>query len=317
MTRRSRRGYWAAVAAAIALGVVGTAVAATAYAHDRNPRTVVHAYFAALADGRAADALALGDVPEGNRSYLTADVLRAQLDVGRIGSLMIRDVRQRGSRVVVAVHYQLRAAGSDPVDVMDSVPLRRHGTGWLLERTAVTVSPLTAKAQSRFALAGAPVPTESILLLPGALPLQTNASGLGFDRSAAVVTFAGAAPAVSPMITDAGQTAIAAALDSAVSTCLANSLSMPDCPLYVLGARVVPGSIGGTATTPPSAAKPSIRLADDPLGSVAARGTFTVDAHWRQLDFNNIARDGSGPLTLSYSATVYLVDPMVVKWQPS
>lgn len=314
MSRRSRRGwYWAAVATAIAVAVAGTVVAATSYVHESNPRTVVAAYFDALAAGRAADALALGDIPDGDRSYLTDDVLKAQLDVGQISGLTTGDVQRQGSRAVVAVHYRLDAANLDPTDVTDTVPLHRHGAGWLLERSAVVVPPIAANAQTRVALAGTALPTQPILLLPGALPVQTNAAELGFDRSATVVTFDGAAPGVSPVITDAGQAAIGAALDAAVATCLANTSSMPNCPLYVTGARVVPGTLTGTVTTPPSA-RSTLRLAEDPGGAVTARGTFVVDASWRQLDFDNIARATAGSLTLSYSATVFLVDPIVVQW---
>lgn len=314
MNRRSRRAYWAAVAAAIVIGVIGATVAVTVYVHERNPRTVVQEYFDALAEGRAADALALGHIPEGDRRYLTDEVLRTQLDNGGITGLTIRGVEEHGSTAAVAVRYQLTLAGEDPIDIGDSIPLHRHGAGWLLERTAVAVPPIAANAETRFALAGTALPAEPILLLPGALPVQTNAAGLGFDRSAAVVTFAGAAPAVAPVLTADGAAAIGAALDAAVAACLADATSMPNCPLYVLGARVVPRTLTGEVTAPPSAGPPNLRLADDPNGSVIARGSFTIDATWRQLDFNNIARNASGPLALSYSATVYLVDPIVVQW---
>jgi hypothetical protein len=306
------------VAATTALGVLSLSVALTAYVRERDPRTVVEQYFAALAAGRAADALALGGIPAGDRSFLTDQVLRAQLDAGQIGGLAIRRVqRPAGGGAVVDVRYQLSVAGADPIEVQDSVPLRRHGLGWMLAASAATVPQLAPSAQLRVALAGAPLPRGPILLLPGALPLGTNADGLAFDRSAAVVTFSGDPAQVVPVITPAGDEAIGAALDAAIARCLADDASMPNCPVAVPGQRVVPGSFSGTATTLPSAAGPDLEVADDPAGSVAARGTFVVDGRWRALNFDNIAAAASGSVTMAYGATVYLVEPIVVVWSAS
>lgn len=316
MSRRARRrAYWAAVAATLAVGIAGSAVAGAAYVRERDPAAVVREYFDAIADGRAADALALGDIPDGERGYLTAEVLRAQLDAGRVQRVRIGEVDRRGDRAVVAVAYRLSARDGSEATVSDEVPVRRHGVGWLLERAAVVVPAMAADAASRVALAGAPLPSEPILLLPGALPLTTNAPALAFDLGASAVTFAGEAPSATPVLAPTAQAEIGFALDSALTACLRDNAAMADCPLEVPDARLVPGSLDGLATTPPSAGA-RVTLQTDPAGVVRVRGTFVMSATWTELDFDNIASKQSGQVTVRYGATVTLVDPMVVQWDP-
>src|ERR1700712_2462091 len=70
--------FWLAALIATFALVGGTFVAVSSYLSSAQPGTVAVAYFTALSNDDAARALAYGPVPAGDRSYLTAEVLKAQ-----------------------------------------------------------------------------------------------------------------------------------------------------------------------------------------------------------------------------------------------
>jgi hypothetical protein len=331
LSRRSRRWYWTSVAALAVVAVAGATVAVLSILDVRRPDSVVRQYFADLRAGRAAEALALGPVPDGDRRFLTPAVLGLQATAGRIEDLRIGAVARHGDRATVTVSYRLSSAGPEPArggspsTVSDTVPVHRDGLGWALDASAVIVGPLYASARDRIALAGIAIPTAPVLMFPGSLPASTNSAELAIDRGAAVVRFDGAAPRLTPLLTSAGESAVLAAIDAALQACLepadasstAPTGGRADCPLDVPDQRYVPQSMTGTVSSPPSAGATSIDVATDPAGSVAVQGGFSVDAAWQQLDFDNIAQPESGSLTLTFAASVALVEPLVVTWTPA
>lgn len=300
----------------VALGVTaagaGTAVAGIMQAG--RVETTVEDYFAAVADGRAADALALGAIPDGDRSYLTQDVLDAQRDIGRISGVDVGTVTRSGSAASVVVSYRV-STGAASFDVRDTVHLDKHGWRWRMAAVAAPVSVTADTAADRVALAGTALPVKPVLMFPGSLPLETNSGLLSVFREQTVARFAASGPVdVVIGVSADGQTAIAAALDAAVAACLAPANADPTCPTTVQGVRFVPGSMTGSPTQPPSVAGVTYGVLPDASGRILASGNFQAQVQWKQLNFNNVAETKTDALTLSYKATVPAVDPIRVLW---
>ena len=298
----------------MALTAAGAGVAAAGIRQAGRVESTVEAYFDAVADGRAADALSLGALPEGDRSYLTADVLLAQRDIARISQVEIGTVTRSGAAAEAVVTYRLDLQDG-PITVQDSVRLDRSGWRWTMAAVAAPVSLTAAVAATRISLAGTALPSSPVLMFPGSVPLQTNSDLLGIDRRTAVVRFAASEPiAVAVAVPAAAQATLAAALDAAVTSCLDPGNQDPSCPTTVQGVRFIPGSMTGTATVPPSAAGVTYAVLPDAAGRISVSGTFQAQAQWQQLDFNNLADPQSGELTLRYQATIPALDPVQVLW---
>lgn len=314
MSRRSRRWYWAGVIGALALTASGAGAAVAGVTEAGRVESAVETYFDALADGRAADALALGDLPDGDRSYLTAAVLRVQNEVGRIADLRIGRVSRGGGQATVDITYRLGGTGDSP-DLHDTVALHKKGLRWRLSATAARVSMTAPDAASRIALAGTALPDAPVLVFPGALPAQTNTQLLGVDRDLAIARFTASEPVtLRAVISETGRSKVAAALDAALAACLQEANDDPSCPTAVDGVRFVPGSMSGTLTEPPSAAGALYGVTPDPSGRIVVSGTFRAQATWQELDFNNIAQDHSAEVTLRYTATVPADEPVQILW---
>lgn len=314
MSRAPRRWFWSAVVVALAVTAVGTGLALAGIMQAGRVESTVEDYFAAVAQGRAAGALALGAIPDGDRSYLTQAVLDAQRDVGRISHLDIGTITRTGTAAAVDVSYRLSAGGAS-FDVLDTVHLDKFGWRWRMAAVATPVSMTAETATSRVALAGTALPTVPVLMFPGSLPLQTNSDLLGLDREQTVVRFAAPGPVeVAIAVPPAGRTAVAAALDAALTSCLAAANDDPNCPTTVQGVRFVPGSMTGSLTQAPSVAGVTFTVLPDVAGRILVTGTFQAQAQWKQLNFNNLSEAKAGELTLSYQATILAVDPIRVQW---
>jgi hypothetical protein len=310
---RSRRWFWAGVAASLMITAAGAAIAATGLVLAARPDAPVRDYLADVRSGDAAAALALGSVPTGDRRFLTAAVLADQSAAGRIEDLQIASIQRQGESAVVSIRYQL-VGPSTRTAVQDDIPVRKHGLRWRLAASAVLVTPSDSQAASRIAVAGASVPTQPYLMFPGALPAQTNSALLSVDRARAVIRFATDVPQYVPLvIPDEGRAAISAALDAAMVACLGDQ-GTDACGLSVRGVRYVPGSLAGTVSALPSAGPPVLTIGTEPGGVILVTGTFGLAATWRQLDFNNIEQDESGPLTLTYSAKLSADTPVAIQW---
>lgn len=314
MSRASRRWFWSGVVVALAVTAIGSGAAVAGIVQAGRVETTVEDYFAAVAQGRAADALALGAIPDGDRRYLTSEVLEAQRDVGRISQVDIGTVTRSGSAAAVDVSYRLSAGGTT-FTVLDTVHLDQHGWRWRMTAVAAPVSVTADTASTRIALAGTALPTGPVLMFPGSLPLQINSDLLGLYRDETVARFA--APGsidVVIAVSTAGQAAVAAALDAAVTACLDPANEDPSCPTTVPGVPFVPMSMTGSLTQAPSVAGVTYEVLPDASGRIFASGTFQAQAKWKQLNFNNLSEAERGDLTLSYQATIPALEPIRVQW---
>ena len=307
-----RRGlFWAGVLVALVAVVGGTLITVTAWTSESAPETTAVAYFQALGRGDAPAALGLGDVPPGVHTYLTREVLQAGLKIARISDVRVLSVTRTGRTARVTLQYQLNYSTGSPATVTDAVTTVRHGRGWRLTRTAVPVRLDAQAAGARMNIAGAPVPTASVLFFPGALPVGLDTPNLEVNQL--VVHLNGAVPnIVAPKVSSTGQEVIGSAVGAAVRSCLTGNAAGP-CPVPT-DPRVVPGSVRG-AVTGDLADQLSISIQPDANGLLAVTGVVDVKGTYKRLDFNNQPVTKTGPVELMINARCYASNPGKLVWE--
>ena len=236
-------------------------------------------------------------------------MLRAGLKIAKLTSVSVLSTSQQGDTAKVTIQYQLRFP-TKTVVVNDTVSLRKHSDGWRLGATAVATNLDPVVAARRLVLAGAAVPSGTVLLFPGALPLAADTPNL--DVGLPVVHLQGVVPRnIRPTVSAAGRQAVADAVAGAVQKCLDGKVIQP-CPT-INDDRAVPGSIRGTLPSD-VASHLDITLAPGPSGLIEISGTVDVHGRYQRLDFNNLPFTHSGPLALNVRAQAYATDPSKLQW---
>lgn len=309
-----RRWYWLGVLAAIGLLVAGTVVAVAGYTATQGPDGVVRGYFDALAGSDAATALAYGTVPAGPHSLLTDAVLREQNRIAPLSDVAVRGTSRRGDHATVTVRYTL-GFPKHPQTVSVQVGVHRAGDSWRLDAVAVSTQLQLSGAQQRASILGGPVPEETALLFPGAVPIRFDTPYLELDPDRGRVTF-GAQPStlVLVRVSDAGRQAVMSWLTEALRACLTSGAD-PGCPQP--DERYVPGTLRGALAGSPS---DSLTVAVDGglQGWLLVGGTQPVQAtSYQRLDFENRPVTGHGRVSLQVSARAYPVPPLRVVWTAS
>ncbi|MFL6163693.1 MAG: hypothetical protein ACJ74U_15920 [Jatrophihabitantaceae bacterium] len=288
------------------------AITVVQYRAERSPAAVVRRYFAALAAGDAAVALGYAAVPA-RGDYLTASVLRQQLDRASLTGFTVLRSELAGDRGTVSVRYQLRF-GTGPRQLTDIVPVVRRGSSWRLERVAASTElAVTSSGIDRLTLAGGTLPSAPVLLFPGALPLGTDNPAVQIDGQPALrLSPAQQSTEITVSLTDAAKTHLRQGLDRALASCLAGGSAQPNCP-QAGDSRPVPGSLRGTALPP----RQPLRMSLDLGGVVELAGTVTVRGSWQTWDFNNqaVRHTGDTDLDLHASASIAKLDS--IYWSSS
>jgi hypothetical protein len=312
--KRHRLLFWTAMVLALAAVGGGLGLAYDAYEEETAPERVVLDYFAAVAGGDAAAALAYGDLPDEESDLLTAEVLAAQLAIAPITAVTVHVPAASGKSASAQVSYQLEfPTGAQTVE--DTIPLTRAGRTWRLATVAVPVAMRVTNGTSRATLAGADVPFGRHLLFPGALPIAFDTASLGLEEDTRVVRFAQVGDLEeSAELTEAGMAAVAAALDAAFEACLAGTADAPTlCPLPA-DARAVPGSLSGT-TASPASGEILIETQAGNDGLVRMVGDVTVTGEYQTLDFNNQHVVKTGDLVVEVRAACYVTSPESIIWR--
>jgi hypothetical protein len=303
-----RRLFWFAVLVALAAVAAGALIIASAYVSESEPETVAVAYFHALGRGDAAGALGLGDVPAGSRTYLTSQVLDAALSIAKISDVRVLSATRHGRTAEVTLEYQLGAQ-----QVSDAVSLVRHGRGWRLTRTAVPVHLQVVAGAGRMSIAGARVPTTTVLLFPGALPVALDTPNLNLGGLHVVHMNGGVGQVIEqrlvPEVSLAGQHRVSDAVRAAVQACVSGRAS-GGCPRPP--SRVVPGSVRGSVTG--NVEKPLPMTVAGSAGLLKISGHVTVRGSYQQLDFDNQPVRRTEPLKLEINAQCYATDPTRIAW---
>lgn len=301
--------FWLGLLLCAALALGGASFATAAYLADGQPATVVRAYFAALQRGDAAAALGYGDLPAGAPGLLTDRVLAAQRAVAPIAGLTVIGVFVHGDNADVDVSYAL---GRRPV--LDRVPVVRRGHGWRLAHGAVAVALHTSNGAAHARLAGAPVPTGTFALFPGAIPVVFDTPNLELDSVAgAAVRFNGLPDIlVRGAVSAAGRRALGPALRAALASCLAGrSSAQAICPVPD-PFTAVPGTLRGTLT------QLDVDQLDlvvaSPGGRIDIGGAATVSGTFSALDDNDLAVS-TPATTVNLRAHSSATQPGAIVWE--
>jgi hypothetical protein len=307
-----RRGlYWSGVLVGVLLLAGGVVVGARALTAARGASGVVRDYFAALVDGDAPRALAYGTVPDGPHTLLSAAVLREQQRIAPMRHVTVTERGRRGGHATVRVTYLLAFPHRD-VPVSTDVGVHRSPSGdWRLDAVAVRVELLPGTARQRESMLGGRLPTGSVLLFPGALPIRLDTPYLRLDGGRDNVTFGSlSSAAVGVQVSDAGRTAMLRAVRDALRRCVTGPAD-PACPLP--SERYVPGSVSGRLAGPLRATEVVLE-AGDPVGTLRFTGSARVAGRWQRLTFANRRLTGSGTVDLDLRAVAYAVAPLRVRW---
>ncbi|HEX2903265.1 MAG TPA: hypothetical protein VHO01_07385 [Jatrophihabitans sp.] len=313
-TRRLRRVPLLLAVLGLLAGVAAGGLAVAQYQASRSPRQIVQNYFAALAHGRAADALGYAAVPP-RGSYLTDAVLKQQLAAGALGKVHVDDVTVQGSEATADVDYTL-GLHSGPRLVHDQLQLTKRGSGWKLQTVAPQVSVgVSSTGGDRVTLADAVLPDHSIYVFPGALPVDTDSSSLQVQGDPTVrIADDGQSVAITVGLTSSAKADLTRALTAALTSCLSGKSADANCP-QVDDDRPVPGTLRGTVA--PITSGISIALDSAGAGEIALTGQVSVKATWRVWDFNNQAVAKSGTTDLSVHAVASLANLETIYWSAS
>jgi hypothetical protein len=274
------------------------------------PATAAVAYFHALGRADAAAALGLGDVPPGVHTYLTSEVLQASLRVARISNVHVLSVDRSGRTARVTVQYQLNYPDGPATLVTDSVNAERRGRTWRLTRTAVPVHLQVTAAAARMSLAGVAVPTRTVLLFPGPLPVSLDTPNLTLGQLVVHLNAANDMK-LDPQVSSTGTQAVAQAVATAVRACINAKTSGP-CPMPA-DPQAIPGSVRG-AVTGDLTSQLKVEVEPNPNGLLTVTGTINVNGSYQQLDFNNLPENKTGTVQLSINALCYATQPNRIVW---
>jgi hypothetical protein len=272
---------------------------------------VVRSYFAALARGDAAGALAYGKVPPGPRPLLTSAVLREQQRIAPLRDVSVVSTEQHGTRARVDVEYTLAFPDKDQA-VSARIRLHKSDGDWRLDKVAVPIELLPSGGRQRESILGARLPTRAMLMFPGAMPIRLDTPYLQLDPANDIVTFG--LPGVASVgldVSDVGRAAMTRAVRAALRRCVTGAQD-PACPLPT--ERYVPGSIHG-------AIKGGLRRRDvlvesqEPVGTLYLTGSARIAGSWQRLNFHNQRVSGHGHLDLALHALAYAKPPLRVRWE--
>ena len=309
MRGRRRLLFWGGLVLALALVAGGGVLGYRGYAAQTGPGGVVRSYFAALADGDAAQALAYGDVPPGPRALLSATALAEQQRLAPLTQFAIRTTTVHGARAQVRVHYELGfPAGAQPVDT--TVALYRRGGEWRLTRAAVATQLLLPEAADRAAVLGTRISDGTVLLFPGAAPVRLDTPYLQLAPAQAGVDFeSGATTEIDVTPSAAGRRQADRLVLAALQACITGH-GPQTCPLP--DGRYVPGSLRASLSAPPPAL--TVTVANSAAGILDVAGSATITGTFAQLTFQNRVRSGTGRVTVPVHAHAYAVPPLTFRW---
>lgn len=310
--RRVRRKPMVAAIVALVLAVVLGGMAVQQYQASRTPAQVVQRYFAALAAGKASDALDFAAVPV-HGPYLTSVVLAQQLRIGRISDVRVDRVTENGSQARANVEYSL-GLSQGPRQVRDVLALVKRGSSWKLSEAAPSVElGVQTSGGDRVLLAGGALPTKPVYLFPGALPLTTDSASVAVQNQPSV-RFGddGQDVDLSVALTSAARATISQTLRTALTACFDGKSADPNCPSSD-EEREVPDSLVGTVA--PITSEVAIELGGTGGGEVELTGHVTVKGKWQVWDFNNQAVAKTGDTSVAVHAVTSVAEPTKLFWR--
>jgi hypothetical protein len=273
-----------ALVTALVAGLIAIAVVAGSSSEGPGPGATVKDYLAALADGNAAKALALGPTPP-SRAFLTDDILDKQQSEARIRDVTVGDADGYGNDASVPVTYNF---GSKSVDTDFS--LRKTGGRWRLTATTVSIDVGDLPSVPGVTLFGKPVTESTIQVFPG--PLQFASA----DPDFAVTDESAGDFATSPddfadanldtELSSAGKQKVDAAVRAFLATCArADTLEPDGCPQSAFApGDVVRGSVSWKLTGDPKPVNYQLDSERPTLVDVSGQVEFSVTYRYKDWD---------------------------------
>jgi hypothetical protein len=318
---RHRGVAWLAAVIALFALVGGGYLAVASYLSSAEPGDVAMAYFNSLARGDAARALSYGPVPAGDRRYLSAEVLKAQLAAGAISAPQVISIAKTPGHPdssTVNLSYRLTTPDGASRTVTDVVPMIRKDRHWWLAASAVTTRVGLQQATQRATFAGTALPDQAVLLFPGALPITFDTPNLELSGIESTVQFnVSDNSRVGVEASPAGITAARSSVGTALAACLGASSTDVFCPAPGNGSstvRAVPGSLRGTLA-PKATDGLTVTVPNDAHGLFVVAGTVTVNGKYLALSYTNVATPMTDPaISVMISAHCYASAVGPVTW---
>lgn len=272
------------------------------------PSDTVLKFFQAVRDNNAHAALAQLATRPSDTTFITDDILRAAHERGAISDITVPSTNS----TVVPVTYTL--AGETITDRISVTPV---GNGYKVS-TSLNSGGISIKGKTRTGLpltiAGTPVTTDSIVLLPGSYPMTTTTDKVLYGTGSLVVKRLGDATTANDLkiqLSPSGLTAAQAAVTTSLQACTSQKSFAPTgCPFKLTGTAADPTTVVWTTLSTP---------ASDMLVTLSATdlSKSTVEV---PLRLKIAYLDGTTPHEQELTHTAVgaidlLKDPVTVTWQ--
>lgn len=191
----------------------------------------VRSYLEALAAGKAATALALGDSQPADKTFLTDAVLADSNSRAPITDIQVPEVTDEYAFRVDA-SYKL---GSEAVT--EDFSVRKVGSGWKLTKTFNEVNLGFVRSKTLAMLINkVPVKTDKVRLFPGSYAFTSGTPYVNYGEESTVLLkspsdYTSTTSDLKPTLTEAGTTAFEKAVESKLRKCAQNGELAPSgCP---------------------------------------------------------------------------------------
>ncbi len=296
----------AAVVAVAAGGVTGRVVSRET--SGTAPSDTVLRFFEAIRDNDARTVLSELATPPAETTFITNDALAKAHQAGAITDVSVPAT----SSTVVPVSYKV---GGETVT--DRISVQPVGNGYKVS-TSLNSGGIPLKGRIRtdlpLSIAGIPVRTDTVVLLPGTYPLTTVTDHLRYGTGSLVVKRLTDAPSgneLKPGLSGSGWAAAAAAVTSSLMTCTGQkSFAPPGCPFKLEAGTADPSTVSWSVLSRP---------ADDLRVTVSAtevtKSTVEVPLTMRVSYLDGTTTVPQDLTSIQAVGTINLLaDPMTVTW---
>jgi hypothetical protein len=194
------------------------------------PSDAVQAYLEALAAGKADTALALGNTPAADKTFLTDAVLAESIKRAPITAIVVPEVTDEYAYSIDAT-YKL---GSQPVS--DKFSVTKAGSTWKVNKAYAELDISTLRSKTLpLAINQVPVTTDKIRLFPGSYAFTSGNSYVDYGKTNVLLlqspTDYPRTSDVQPTLTAAGEKAFSDAVKAKAKSCLTSGELHPaGCP---------------------------------------------------------------------------------------
>jgi hypothetical protein len=252
-TRRRPLPGWAIFAIAAVVAVTAGGLTGRVISHETSgtgPSDTVLRFFEAMRDNDAKTALSELATPPTDTTFITRETLAKGHESAAITEVNVPAT----SSTVVPVSYKL---GGEIVT--DRISVQPVGNTYKVS-TSLNSGGIVLKGRTRtdlpLSVAGLPVRTETVVLLPGSYPLTTVTDHLRYGTGSLVVKRLSDTPSANDLrleLTETGRTAAARAVTSSLRACTGQkSFAPPGCPFKLAVTTADPSTVSWSLLSSPA-----------------------------------------------------------------